>query len=208
MPDLWHKPKGAPGNAGFTLIEMLVVFGIFALLGVIASQIVSRVIDNQAMLSKRGDRLVEVQRAMQIIQRDLLEMSGRGVRDQLGDPLQPMLIGASGLMEFSRLGWRNPLAVSRAEVQRVSYVTEDGSLYRGYWPVLDRAPDTEPVLQELLTDVNQIEFFAVDASGNEYSFWPQAGTDPEDPERRLAGVLMRIDLPPFGVVERLWQVPL
>jgi general secretion pathway protein J len=186
---------------------MLVVFGIFALLGVIASQIVSRVIDNQAVLRDRGDRLAEVQRAMQIIQRDLLQLSDRQIRDQLGDPLEPLLIGADGLMEFSRLGWRNPLAVRRAEVQRVGYITQDGDLYRAYWTVLDRAPDSEPVLQSLLTNVEQIEFFAMDASGNEYSFWPQAGVDPNDPERRLAGILMRIDAAPFGVVERLWAVP-
>ena len=194
-------------SEGFTLIEMLVVFGVFALLGVIASQIVSRVIDNQAVLSERGNRLVEVQRAMQIIQRDMLQLSGRRVRDQLGDVAEPMLIGADGLMEFTRLGWRNPFAARRAEVQRVRYLTEDGDLYRAYWTVLDRAPDSEPRLQSLLTEVAQIEFFAVDASGNEYSFWPQAGVDPNDPERRLAGILMRIDVSPFGTVERLWPVP-
>jgi prepilin-type N-terminal cleavage/methylation domain-containing protein len=32
---------------GFTLIEMLVVFGIFAFIGLVSFQIVSRVIDNQ-----------------------------------------------------------------------------------------------------------------------------------------------------------------
>jgi len=194
-------------SAGFTLIEMLVVFGVFALLGVIASQIVSRVIDNQAVLSERGNRLVEVQRAMQIIQRDMLQLSGRRIRDQLGDFVEPLLIGADGLMEFTRLGWRNPLAARRAEVQRVRYLSEDGDLYRTYWTVLDRAPDSEPKRQSLLTGVEQIEFFAVDASGNEYSFWPQAGVDPNDPDRRLAGILMRIDVAPFGTVERLWPVP-
>ena len=50
---------------GFTLIEMLVVFGVFALMGVIASQIVSRVLHNQQVLSERGMRLAEVQRMPQ-----------------------------------------------------------------------------------------------------------------------------------------------
>jgi general secretion pathway protein J len=206
MGTVHHHPCGPAQQTGFTLLEMLVVFGIFALLGVIASQIVGRVIDNQAVLKERGDRLAEVQRAMQIIQRDVLQIAERPIRDQLGDPLEPVLIGADGLVEFSRVGWRNPLAVQRAEVQRVGYITQDGDLYRAYWNVLDRSPDSEPVLQSLLTDVEQIEFFAVDAIGNEYSFWPQAGADPNDPDRRLAGILMRVDLPPFGVVERLWPV--
>ena len=92
--------------SGFTLVEMLIVFAVFGLIGVLASQIVTRVLSNYDLLSARGDRLAEVQRAVQIMQRDILQMSARGIRDQLGDPLQPVLIGADGLMEFTRGGWR------------------------------------------------------------------------------------------------------
>src|SRR6056297_2084233 len=94
-------------GGGFTLIEMMVVFGVFALIGVISSQIVSRVVQNQAIMSERGQRLAEVQRAMLIIQRDVMQLVNRPVRDQLGDPLEPLLIGADGLIEFTRVGWRN-----------------------------------------------------------------------------------------------------
>jgi len=191
---------------GFTLVEMLVVFAVFAIIGVISSQIVSRVIDNQRTMSERGDRLMAVQRAMQIMQRDIMQLTQRPVRDQLGDPLEPMLIGADGLMEFTRLGWRNPLGRQRSEVQRVAYVTQDGDLYRAYYPVLDRAPDSEPVLQRLLPEVEQIEFFALDVSGNEHSFWPLGGGPAGDPQTQLAGVILRIDIAPFGAVERVWPV--
>jgi general secretion pathway protein J len=193
-------------SGGFTLIEMLVVFGLFAVIGVISSQIVSRVIDNQRIMSERGDRLVAVQRAMHIMQRDIMQLIHRPVRDQLGDPVEPMLIGADGLMEFTRLGWRNPLNQRRSEVQRVAYVTQDGDLYRAYYQVLDRAPDSEPVLQQLLTDVEQIEFFALDVSGNEHSFWPLAGGLDSNPGTQLAGIVLRIDIEPFGAVERVWPV--
>ena len=195
-------------SRGFTLIEMLIVFAVFALIGVISSQIVSRVIDNQRVMRERGDRLAEVQRAMHIIQRDIMQITGRSVRDQLGDPLEPMLIGADGLIEFTRLGWRNPLGLRRSEVQRVGYVTRDGDLYRAYWNVLDRTPDTEPVLQSLLSEVEQIEFLALDVSGNEHSFWPVAtGGAPQSPDTQLAGIVVRLDIEPFGSVERLWPVP-
>lgn len=191
---------------GFTLIEMLIVFAIFAIIGVISSQIVSRVIENQRVMSERGARLAEVQRAMHIMQRDVLEMVDRPVRDQLGDPLASMAIGADGLIEFSRLGWRNPLALRRAGVQRVAYLDEDGNLYRVYWNVLDRTPDTEPIRQTLLTDVSRVEFFAVDLAGNEHSFWP-AATGGGSPDSQLAAVLVRLELAPFGSVERIWPVP-
>jgi general secretion pathway protein J len=198
----------ASASRGFTLVEMLIVFGVFALIGVVTSQILGRVLENQRVVAERATRLAEVQRALQFIQRDLLQLSARSVRDVLGDPLPPLVIDADGLIEFTKLGWRNPLAQQRAELQRVGYVIQDGDLYRAYWPVLDRAPDSEPLLQELLPDVERVEFVAIDRNGNEHSFWPEeTGGAPLDPGQRLAGIVMRIELPPFGLVERLWPVP-
>lgn len=204
-------------SGGFTLLEMLVVFGVFALIGVISSRIVSEVIDNQQVLRERGARLTELQRAMQIIQRDVMQLVNRPVRDQLGDPLPPLIIGDGGLMELTRLGWRNPLDQRRSEVQRVGYVIEEGDLFRAYWRVLDRTPETEPELQRLLSDVDEVEIRAIDASGNEHSFWPlerssaargsPAGARPQDPGKALTGIVLRLEAPPFGAVERIWAVP-
>jgi general secretion pathway protein J len=195
-------------NAGFTLLEIMVVFAVFAVIGAITSQIVKRVIDNQQTMAERGARLAEVQRAMDTIQRDLLEVTSRSVRDSLGDPLPSLMLDPGGVLEFSRLGWRNPLAQRRATVQRVTYLLDDGDLVRAYWSVLDRAPDSEPLRQELLHDVENLEFVAFDRAGNEYAFWPQeTGGAPLDPAQKLAGILLRMDVPPFGTVERIWQVP-
>ena len=184
-------------HSGFTLLEVIVVLLIFSIIGVISARIVSRVIDNDRTLSERGARLAEVQRSMQILQRDILQLSPRGIRDQLGDPVDPILIGADGMIEFTRFGWRNPLERPRSELQRVGYVVQDETLFRAYWMVLDRAPDSEPQLQRLLDGVRQAEFFAVDASGNEHSFWPPAGDYQQDPNLRLAAVVLRIEAPPL-----------
>lgn len=194
-------------SRGFTLLEVMVVLAIFALIGVISSQIVSRVLNNQQLLAERGDRLAEVQRAMHILQRDIMQLNARTIRDQLGDPLQSLMIGADGMIEFTRAGWRNPLGQRRSELQRVGYIMQDENLLRAYWSVLDRPPDAEPNLQQLLSGVQQVEFFAIDVSGNEHSFWPLLGDYATSPDTRLAGIIMRLDIEPFGVVERLWAVP-
>jgi general secretion pathway protein J len=194
-------------SRGFTLIEVLIVLGIFGIIGMVSAQIVSRTLDNNRVLTERGERLAAVQRSMQILQRDLLQISPRGIRDQLGDPLEPLMIGADGMIEFTRFGWRNPLGRPRSELQRVGYIVRDGTLYRAYWMVLDRAPDSEPQLQEMLNDVEQAEFFALDRSGNEHSFWPPAGDFRNDPNLQIAAIVLRIDAAPFGVVERVWPVP-
>ena len=192
---------------GFTLMEIIVVLAIFALIGVISGRIISGVLDNQRLLADRGDRLAEVQLAMKILQRDVMQLNARRIRDQLGDSTEPLMIGADGMMEFTRAGWRNPLQQPRSELQRVGYIVQDDDLYRAYWSVLDRPPDAEPHLQKLLSGVKQIEFFALDVSGNEHSFWPLLGDYATDPNAALAGIIMRLEIEPFGVVERVWAVP-
>lgn len=196
-------------SRGFTLIEVLVAFTIFALIGVISAQLLSQTLDSQANLSQRGQRLSDIHRAMQIIQRDVMQVVDRTVRDGYGDHLPALLIGTDGVLELTRGGWRNPLNLPRAEVQRVGYLLQDNKLLRAYWPVLDRAQDTEPAYQTLLEQVERLEFYALDGNGNEHTFWPVTDflAAESDPQSALVGVIMRIELPPFGVVERVWEVP-
>jgi general secretion pathway protein J len=194
-------------SRGFTLVEMLVALAVFALVGLISARLVSSTIENHARISERDGRLVEIQRAMQMIDRDILQISGRGVRDLLGDPVQPLLIGSDGTMEFTRYGWRNPLDHKRAELQRVGYTVAEGELQRLYWHVLDRAQDSQPSAQRLLGAVGEVEFFVLDASGNEHRFWPVAGFNPENPAERVVGLILRIEIEPFGLIERLWALP-
>ena len=192
---------------GFTLMEMLVALAVFAFIGMLGAQLMQGTLSNRELVGERADRLVEMQRAMLMLKRDIMQITDRPVRDILGDSRGPVLIGSDGLMEFSRLGWRNPLGHARAEVQRVTYLVEDGDLHRAWWAVLDRSQDSEPRLQRLLSDIDQIEFFAVDASGREHTYWPLLGEEDGRSDRRLAAIVMRLEAVPFGVVERIWPVP-
>ena len=171
-----------------------------------ANRILGDVIANQEVVQNRGDSLAELQRAMDIIQRDVLSLSSRSVRDVLGDSLEPLIIRPDGSVELSREGWRNPLDLPRATTQRVGYTLVDDTLYRVYWPVLDRAPDTEPVEQRLLSDVVSFSVLVVDVSGNEHSFWPRVGGD-DAPDAALAGLILRVETERLGEIERLWVVP-
>ncbi len=191
---------------GFTLIEMVVAIAVFAILGVIASQIVSRVIDNYTLLQERTQRLAAVQRAMTLLERDVLQVANRPVRDQLGDPVAALLIGADGLAEFTRAGWANPLGHARSNLQRVAYRLDGDTLYRAYWWSLDRTPASEPEAQVLLEGVESLDFVAVDETGEEHRFWPTAAATVDGSPIRLAAVIVRLEIAPFGEVERLWPV--
>ena len=207
-----------PGTkqGAFTLLEMIVVLAIFAVLGLISSQITGQVVDNFARLTERGDRLAAVQKAMGMLQRDLMQLHNRPIRDTFGDTRLPLVLNPDGSLEFTRLGWQNPLQRPRSNQQRVAYRVEDETLYRYFWIALDQAPDSEPVQQSLLEDVVDVEFLIIDGAGNEHSFWPLSGALPPgqsnpavaaDPTQTMVAVMLRADIAPFGTVERLWAVP-
>ena len=191
---------------GFTLMEMLVALAVFAVLGVISATLMSQMLTNEERMGQRSERLGEVQRAMSILKRDLMQITNRPVRDMLGDPLPAVVIDSNGLIEFSRLGWRNPLRSPRSELQRVAYRMHDGNLLRTYWSVLDRSQDTEPLTQRLLADVDGVEFLALDANGEQHGFWPLRPGEENAAGDALAAIVMRLECAPFGLVERIWPV--
>ena len=191
---------------GFTLIEMLVALAVFAIIGLMSNQLLMQIIDIGELTEDRGARLVETQRAMEIIRRDIQQLAHRGVRDELGDPQPGFEINELGLLQFTRRGWANPLGQNRSELQRVAYAMVEGTLVRLYWPMLDRANDSLPIRQLLLNDISEMEVLAVDLAGVEHRFWPPDDTAGQAPA--LAAVVLRMTLPPYGNVERIWTVPM
>ena len=193
-------------QSAFTLIEILVALFIFALIALISGQLLSRTINAQEQLQDRGDRLAQVNRAMQILQRDILQLTHRSIRSADGlDELAPLIVNTDGYIELTRVGWRNPLQHRRSEMQRISYRLDDEKLVRGYWHTLDRGYDAEPAWQTLLVDVAGVEFYVLDSQNEERKIWPPQGqlAQPAIP----TAIILRIELVPFGVIERIWQVP-
>ena len=168
---------------------------------------VNRVLKDHQVAIARGERLGELQRAIQIMQRYVLQMTARTVRDEMGDPLPTVRVGNDILLELTRSGWRNPLRQRRSELQRVAYQLRDETLFRYYWNVLDRAEDSQPAAQELLHDVKAIEVHALDVSGNDHAYWPLVGDLTSNPDMQLAGIEVRLDVAPFGEITRVWDVP-
>ena len=196
---------------GFTLVEILVALLVFAVVGLLSTRLLSQSINNQNNLQDRGQRLAEIHRAMRVLQRDIVQLSRRKIRDAQGEELPALIVSDQGAIEFSRVGWRNPLRQPRSEVQRVGYRWQDEKIIRGYWLTLDRSYDAEPAYQTLLENVEAIEFFAVDQLGNEHRQWPldpEANVVTEEGEALyLAAILVRAEIAPYGMIERIWQVP-
>ena len=202
-----QKPQGtvrlAGCRLGFTLVEVLVALAVFAIIGVMAARILAGMVDISEFTQQRGQVLAATQRAFAIIERDIEQLAHRPVRDEMGDPTAAVTVGGVTLAEFTRAGWQNPLGYPRPELQRVAYVVEDDTLVRKFWPVLDRAPDTEPVAQTLLTGVAAATFVARDSDGGEHSYWPAGAAGGE-----LVAMGLRLRLEEHGEIERLWLTPM
>jgi len=194
-------------NAGFTLLELMVAITIFAILGLMSSQMLNNMIRQNDIIDQRGERLIGLQRAMTIMQRDLTQIWSRSVREEYGDDwLASVDSSQTRPLEFTRTGWRNPLGHRRSELQRVAYEHRETTLYRYYWNVLDRAIDSEPLEQVMLEDVLAVEFELLDGNGDS---WPQQGFSPgaSGPLLDLAAIRVRFDLAGYGEITRLWEVP-
>lgn len=208
-------------SKGFTLIEVLVAVAIFALIGIVSGQLLVRVLQAQQVSEVRADKLADVQRALALFERDVLQAADRPVRDEFGDPLPALRLTFSGELELTRHGWSNPLAWPRSELQRVAWQLDtEGRLERRFWNVLDRAQDSLPQRQSVLEDVSGFEVQLLDADGGIWNAWPpddvsaemlpmpddSGGRGDEAPE--LVAMRIELDLPPFGRVERLLPLPM
>lgn len=151
-----RPPRQQPG---FTLIEVLIALAITAFVSAVAYSSLSAALRAVESTREVADRTYEINRAWMIITRDLRQFVARPVRDEFGQ-VEPALTGgpaARFALSFTRSGWHNPNDSRRSHLQRVNYRLEDGALWRDAYPVLDRAPDTEPQQVQLLDGVDYLD---------------------------------------------------
>lgn len=170
--------RAYPTNAGFTLLEMIVVIGIFALMASMAYGGLSTVLNNRARLDAALDRIGTLQKAYWIMRDDFQNGIDRAIlneNDQLRFALQ--YTGIDHRVAFTRAGWPNPLNLPRSTLRRLGYFydADKQELIRRTWPVLDRAPQTQPVDTVLLKNVKAVQWRFLDAQGNWQDHWPTRG---------------------------------
>jgi general secretion pathway protein J len=165
---------------GFTLVEMLVALTIFALMSVLAYRGLATVMQTREHLTEDNRRWRDIALTLAQLELDMGLAVDRPVRGN-GDLPLPALVGNpqtvnadDAQLSFSRMGmaWQTSVL---ADVQRHGYRLNNGTLEQLVWPVLDRAPLSEPVVNVLLERVNRFELRYLDGSGNWQPRWPLSG---------------------------------
>lgn len=187
----------------FTLLEMLIALAIFSLVSMTAGSLLYQAVEAQSVSAKLGDRLVDIQRGLGRLSRDLVQYVSREVRDEFGDPIPAILLNP-GSLEFTRRGWSNPAQHARSELQRVRFFVDEGALRRAYWDVLDRGPESAPRIQTLITGVSWVAFEAITASqilsGDAFSYADEGDVLP-------LGVRIQVHMDGYGEFVRIIDLP-
>ncbi len=196
---------------GFTLLEVLIAIAIFALLGLGSYRMLHSVLNTDEATRRHELQLREVVRAFAVLEQDLAQAGARPVRDGYAD-LRPALLGEAepATLEFTRLGWRNPLGSPRSAWQRVRWQLTGSTLERQYWSVLDQAVDSAPRPQQVLSEVQNLQLRYLDDDGTWLSAWPP-NEDGSDPQQRLLQLPRAVEVsfehPRYGLLTRVLRLP-
>ena len=105
-------------SLGLTLIELLIALAIFAVLSAITHGAIRAALEARQRIEAESNRLGDLQRAMLVIERDVVQMVGRRIRDENGEALPALKSPGNGfrLLEFTRTGWNNPTRANRSHL--------------------------------------------------------------------------------------------
>jgi general secretion pathway protein J len=152
-------------TSGFTLIEVLIAVAVFAIFSAMAYGGLMRLLDSRERVDAERVFWRETSLGFHRLKQDFSLARNRRIRDNdgtlkpdsafKGQPTDPRAMGDPNV-EFTRGGIFVPNGFT-ADLQRVAYRVVDGNLVRFTWPVLDRAPLTQPAGTPILRDVEEFE---------------------------------------------------
>ena len=205
-------PSAAAKDAGgFTLLELVVAIGVFAIMAALAYGGLSSVLNTRVSVQRALDRTAVYERAYIKLRDDFLNASDRDIRDENGNRQPAMIYDRyRQRLEFTRGGRPNPLGLPRSDFERVAYgLQENGHFVRYNWTVLDRAPRSEPQELVLLDDVDKARWRFLDTKLQWHDHWPlddySAATATSVPAPPIA-VELQLDTRDWGSLRFVFQL--
>jgi general secretion pathway protein J len=192
----------------FSLLELLVALAVFAALAAAAYGGLAEIARARGAIAERQDRLAAIVRAVSTFERDLRQAVSRPVRGGARGAIVPALAGAADRIELTRLGFANPRAEPRSHLERVVYAFDVNVLQRGRYAVLDRAPDSAPVIVPVLRNVTALRLRYLGADNAWRDRWPPSEGDDDTRALELPrAVEFRITTADAGELRRVVELP-
>ncbi|MGQ7275295.1 type II secretion system minor pseudopilin GspJ [Marinobacter sp. V034] len=202
-------------SSGFTLMEVLVAVAMTAFIGLGVWQTISGIIRARDSVDRVADEFADINKAMAIIERDIVQIVNRPVRDIYGESRMALTSREEAYeLSLTHQGWRNPTGALRSELQRAAYEFTGDELHRRYWAMLDQAQDAgEGRDQLLLTGVTD---FNVRFMNDQYSWvddWPTAEGAQESTGQQASvlplpkGIEVTVEIDNYGELKRVFVLP-
>jgi len=187
----------------FSLIEVLVALAVFAILAVLAYSALDQIAHTRAVLVEQQQRFANIVRTISSIERDLRQVAARPIRGNFGEPL-PALTGALNAIELTHVGFANPQAEARSNLERVVYAKDTGKLQRSRYSVIDRAPSSAADTRALLDGVEDFRLRYLSRTGEWADTWP-----PRDVALDVLpyAIEFRLKLTDYGEIRRVILQP-
>lgn len=209
------NPSRRARASGFTLLEVLVAVGIFALFSAMAYGSLLRILDTRDRLETERDYWRTLSLSLMQIEDDLAQARPRTIRgpDGLerpafrGQPVDNRALGDPSL-EFTRGGQIVLGDGARSDMQRVGYQLREGTLSRLVWPALDQPVVSEPRAAPLLEHVEELRVRFYAQPGGWVNSWPASTqTGVPIPNNALpAAIELTLKIEGRGEIVRVFQV--
>lgn len=209
------KPSSRTRACGFTLLEVLIAVGIFALFSAMAYGSLLRILETRDRLDAERDYWRGLNLSFMQIEDDLALARPRTVRGRdglsilpafRGQPVDSRALGEASF-EFTRGGQLVIGDGLRSDMQRVGYRLSEGVLTRLVWPALDQPVVSEPRAAPLIEQVQELRVrFYVPAGGWIDSWPPTPQTGAAATNVMPAAIELTIKIEDRGELVRVFRV--
>ena len=185
--------KARASQSGFTLIETLVSLSLLAIISLMSYQAIEVVIGADERSRNDQSSGMQIQRAWQIIHRDLLHLRNRPFKDGLDGEQLPYETNSGQFgIRFTR-GGGPMVATNPSGIRRISYsLSSEGEFVRQSWGITESLRYSDGVSLVMLEDVAEVLFEHLDNYNSYTTDWPPPKWQNYGPLPRMVKVTIRL----------------
>lgn len=206
--NLMRKVVDSNYEKGFTLLEILVALAMFAILATLTSSIMYYAFNTRARVTEQAQRLVTLQLALTLIQRDTEQVINRPVRGN-DRQLFPAFIGQASYFELTRGGLVNPdNSAKQSTLKRVAILCRNQKLIRRTWLALDTVNRSQFEDKVLIGPIQKCQFEYLDQNLQILQEWREnAVQQNQKPEPFPKAIKLSFSIKEWGDFSQLFILP-